>query len=278
MHAEPGPPASQADASRSQVIPILLYHSVADDPSAWARPFAVLPDEFARHLDLVAASEATTIKISDLRAALLGERQLPHRPVLVTFDDGFADTLTVATPLLLARAMTWTVYVTTGVVGRLSPGGDRMLDWPGIAEMASAGAEIGAHSHSHPELDAVPRADMQREITLCKALLEDQLGARIESFAYPFGYSDPIVRRAVRAAGYSSACGVKNVLSSSADCQYAFSRLTVGPGTTPDQMRSWLSGLAQVGREDERVATRGWRAVRRLRSRWRTPMRWADAA
>jgi peptidoglycan/xylan/chitin deacetylase (PgdA/CDA1 family) len=251
----------------SRAIPILLYHAVADRPSDFIAPYAVSPATFGRHLDAVAATGATTLTVSGLVAALR-QGTLPERPVLVTFDDGYRDTLTAAAPALAERGMTATVYVTTGVVGAASPGGDPMLSWPQVGELARLGYEIGAHSHTHPQLDTLSVRALQREIAGSRARLQATTGLPIESFAYPHGYSDARVRRAVAEAGYTSACSVKNALSSPADPPFTLSRLMVMATTSDDELAGGLAGHGvPVGRDDERLLTRGWRWWRRARAR-----------
>ena len=261
------------------IIPILLYHSVADRPSDFIAPYTVGPATFRRHLDAVAATGATTLTVSGMVAALAAGR-LPERPVLVTFDDGYRDTLTAAAPALAERGMTSTVYVTTGVVGARSPGGDPMLSWSEVGELAVLGHEIGAHSHTHPQLDTLPGAALRGEIAGSRTRLQDGTGLPVGSFAYPHGYSDTRVRRAVREAGFSSACSVKNALSSPSDPVFTLSRLMVMATTTDDEVVGWLAGHGvPVGRPDERLLTRGWRWWRRARATvGSAPQRWADAA
>jgi peptidoglycan/xylan/chitin deacetylase (PgdA/CDA1 family) len=266
-------------APSRRIIPILLYHSVADHPSDAIAPYAVSPATFRRHLDAVAAVGASTLTVSGLRAALAAGT-LPERPVLVTFDDGYRDTLAAAAPALAEHGMTSTVYVTTGVIGGSGPGGDPMLGWPDIGELAALGWEIGAHSHTHPQLDTLSVAAMQPEIAGSRARLQDGTGLPIDSFAYPHGYSDARVRRAVRDAGFSSACSVKNALSSPSDPLFTLSRLMVMATTTDHEVAGWLAGHgAPVGRADERLITRGWRAWRRARAAAGSAQeRWAEAA
>lgn len=262
-----------------QIIPILLYHSVSEHPSASIAPYTVDSVTFHRHLDVVAAGGATTLTVSEMLAALAAGT-VPERSVLVTFDDGYRDTLTVAAPALAARGMTSTVYVTTGVVGGTSPGGDPMLGWPEVSELAALGHEIGAHSHTHPQLDTLPIAAMRREVAGSRSRLQDRSGLPVDSFAYPHGYSDARVRRVVREAGFTSACSVKNALSSPADPALTLSRLMVMATTTDDQVAGWLAGSgAPVGRRDERLPTRGWRWWRRARAAvGSAPRPWAEPA
>lgn len=247
--------------------PVLLYHSVQQDPSSWICAFTVSPATLARHLGLLVASGRTPVTVSQLRDGLAGRRGLPERPVVVTIDDGFADTLTAAAPILRQHAVCSTVYVTTGFVTGTSPGGDRMLDWSQVAELRAQGHEIGAHSVTHPQLDTLTRRAAWHEIRDGKNILEDRLGEQVRTFAYPHGYSSPVVRRLTRQAGFESACSVKNALSFPADPQLAVSRLMLTARTSDETVRRWLDGAgAPVGRRDERLITRAWRGYRRIRA------------
>jgi peptidoglycan/xylan/chitin deacetylase (PgdA/CDA1 family) len=251
------------------VVPILLYHSISSDPAPWIRPFAITPETFCSHLDLVVDRGGTALTVSAFAAALTpGARALPERPILITFDDGFADFHEHALPALADRGLGATLYVTTGFVGRRpesgQASGERMLDWAQLAEVRDAGIEIGGHSHSHPQLDALPGTQAAGEISRCKEILEGQVGVPVTSFAYPHGYSSPNVRRLVAESGYRSACGVKNALSSLADDPFSLARLMVEDTTPVAQVAAWLAGEdAPVAPVRERLRTRGWRIYRR---------------
>lgn len=249
-------------------IPILLYHSVSRTPSPWIAPFTVSRDTFARHLELISAAGLEAVTVSGLRAALECD-SLPERAVVITFDDGFADTLDVAAPLLKQHRLPATVYVTTGFVDGVSPGGDPMLGWSGVAELAALGHEIGAHSVTHPELDTLDRTTAWQEIRRCRLELEHRLARPVHSFAYPHGYSSPAVRWMVAQAGYRHACSVKNAMSSSADPAYTIARLTVTSGTTDETLVGWLAGWARVAGRHDRLDTRLWRSYRRMREQVR---------
>jgi peptidoglycan/xylan/chitin deacetylase (PgdA/CDA1 family) len=251
------------------VVPILLYHSVSDDPASWIRRFAVTPEAFRAHLALVAEHGAEALTVSGFVDALAhGPEALPARPVLITFDDGFADFHEHALPALADRGLASTLYVTTGFLGRRTgPGeasGERMLDWRQLAEVRDAGVEIGGHTHSHPQLDTLRPARAGDEVVRCKSLLEERLGVAVGSFAYPHGYFGPRVRRLVVEAGYSSACGVKNAFSSPGDDPFSLARLTVEATTPPSRIAAWLAGEgADSAWTSERVRTRAWRLYRR---------------
>ena len=256
------------------IVPILLYHSVSSDPPDWVAPFTVSPQTFARHVDLLVESGREPLTVSQLRAALLGESALPARPVVITFDDGFAD-FADAAAVLAAHELRSTLYVTTGALTGPGPSPElaippaRMLEWSQLSDFDPELIEIGAHTYTHPELDTLPLSVATEEIRRCKLELEDALGREIPSFAYPYGYHSRDVVRAVQDAGYDSACAVMNALSSDQDRLFALARLTVCSDTTPEQVASWLAGLdAPVAPYRERLRTKGWRAWRRQRARF----------
>jgi peptidoglycan/xylan/chitin deacetylase (PgdA/CDA1 family) len=246
-------------------VPVLLYHCLSPEPSAWIAPFTVTPEHLDRQLSLVLASGCRPVTVTELRDGLSGAGPLPTKPVVVTFDDGFADTLTVAAPILHRHKVFATVYLTSGFIGGLSPGGDRMLDWLQARELVDQGHEIGGHSVTHPQLDTLSRRHAWHEVHDCREELQERLGVPVRSFAYPHGYSSPRVRRQVLVSGYDSACSVKNVLSGPRDTAFTISRLTVTARTSDDSFRCWIDGSAPTGRRDERLLTKGWRTYRRLR-------------
>ena len=64
---------------------------------------------------------------------------------------------------------------------------------------------IGAHTISHPDLRHVTDAELHEELVTGRDRLEDWLGHRVTTLAYPFGDTDERVRRAAAAAGYKRA-------------------------------------------------------------------------
>ncbi len=244
-------------------IPVLLYHSVNDHAEPRDRPWTVSPGAFASHLDTIAASRRTPLLITELAQALRGERPLPPRPVAITFDDGFADTYE-AVAALSARSLSATVYVTSGEVGTAT-----RLDAHGVVELARMpSVEIGAHAVRHRHLDELDPRTADREICHSKAQLEDMLGARVDSFAYPHGAYDRSVRAAVVSAGYSSAAAVKNALSHERDDPFAIARWMVRAGTEAGRIARVLEGDGVAcAWSGDRLRTRAYRAVRRGRRR-----------
>jgi peptidoglycan/xylan/chitin deacetylase (PgdA/CDA1 family) len=90
---------------------ILIYHRVLAAPDPLRSRTVQAPD-FAARMDLV----ASCFNVLPLSEALerLESRSLPARALSVTFDDGYADNLTVAAPIMRERGIRPTVFVATG--------------------------------------------------------------------------------------------------------------------------------------------------------------------
>jgi len=257
----------------SATVPILMYHSVDESCDPAYRRWTVSPERFAGHLAVLRDRGYAPLTIAELvRRRQSGN--LPDKGVAITFDDGLADFGRHALPLLERFGFASTLFVTTGHVGAtarwladLGEGERPMLTWDEIAALPQRNVEVGAHTHSHPQLDLLATADARREIEHSKALLEAHIGQRVQSFAYPHGYSTPAVRHCVAQAGFSAACRVADGLSRSGESPYALSRLIVTGEWTTGQMEDLLDGrFAPVAPAPDRPAMLAWRLYRRARS------------
>ena len=257
---------------KKRKIPILMYHSISEQASAKFRRFAVAPKLFHEHMAYLHQQNYTPLTVTQLiQARTQGESSLPERPIVLTFDDGFADFFTQALPVLQEFSFPATLYIVTACIGGTSRWlqhegeADRLiLSWEQIATISAAGIECGGHTQTHPQLDTLSRAQARKEIVQCKRILEDRLGQKIESFAYPFGYHTATTQELVREAGYTSACAVKYEMSSQTDNPFSLARLIVSADTS-------VQGLAALLKQEtpsmtafyKRAATPAWRLARR---------------
>ena len=248
-------------AEAREPIPVLLYHRIG---AAEDDRFAVAPEQFSEQVRLIAASGRTPVTIGELAAGIQGTRPLPARPVAVTIDDAYEDTPR-AVAESLANDVSVTVYVTTGTLDR--PG---MLSTSQLRALATMGpkVELGAHSESHPHLDALRPGDVRQELLASKRSLEQVVNRPVETFAYPHGSYDEAVRAAVIDAGYRSAAAVKNAISHPGDDPWAIARYTVTSATTPERLADVLEGRgAPLAWRRERLRTFAARTARRVRRR-----------
>ncbi|WP_420000426.1 polysaccharide deacetylase family protein [Streptomyces boninensis] len=238
------------------------------DPPDWIAEFTMSPRQFAEHLDAIADSGRTPITAARL---IEGGPGLPARPVLITFDDGFADLPGPTAEAVAGRGMTATAYLTTGAIGA-APGGSLLPPAPmmKLGEAARLeddyGFEVGSHTVTHAQLDTLPAAAIRHELTESKSVLEDALGHGLDALAYPHGYNDRRVRRIAEAAGYTSAMAVRHALSHSTDEPYRLARLIVRQSHTAADVRDWMAGEgARQAPYRDGAKTVGWRYYRRAR-------------
>lgn len=172
---------------------ILTYHAVGS--SAYGDYLGlntISVERFHEHLDILA-----NMPTAPLLPLAITRDQLK---VAVTFDDGYADNLYVAAPLLVERNIPFTVFVTSDFIrGQV----DGFLSPSDIIQLSRVpGATIGAHSRSHCNLTKCGKEELRAELEDSKHYLEDLIGMPVTSLAYPYGAADMRVRDAAQCAGY----------------------------------------------------------------------------
>ncbi|MBI2362198.1 MAG: polysaccharide deacetylase family protein, partial [Elusimicrobia bacterium] len=183
------------------------------------RKLWVAPADFKRQLQRLLALGYETVA-----AERLGEPDsLPPKPAVVTFDDGTADNLEAAYPVLKSLGVKATVFLVAGWMGRRNGWEDpadepwqRTLTWDEARSMQAGGlVSFGSHTMTHPDLRGLDDEALAWELSESKRRIEAELGRRAGAFAYPYGAGayDARVRAAVRAAGYLCDFGVRQGLA-----------------------------------------------------------------
>ena len=256
--------------SSEHSVPVLMYHEVNDPAQAWDH-LAVSPAVFREQLAHLCDAGYTTLTAESFATLLAEGGEVPPRTVILTFDDGFEDFHRHAVPALAEFGFTATVFVTTGWIQDAGSGPatrrpGRMLSWSQIAEVASCGLEVGAHSAQHPQLDQIPTARLRDELYASKAELEDKLGIAVPGLAYPFGYSSAKVREMSRKAGYGYGYAVRNTMTNRESDLFRIPRLTVHRSTSLAEFQRLISGQFTLTMTRDRALTAGWSVVRRSRA------------
>lgn len=208
----PGIPMDQTTQIGTHALPILMYHNIARAPRGLRlyRSLYVSPGAFARQMWLLHRLGYTGLSMSAAMPYLRGERH--GRVVVITLDDGYADNLDAALPVLQRFGFSATTYVVSGVIGRYNVwDAERLgirkplMSLAQLRRWNAAGMEIGAHTRTHPRLTACIDVQLHNEIYGCKADLEDRLGYAVTQFCYPYGDVDERVVAVTREAGYVAA-------------------------------------------------------------------------
>ena len=184
-----------------------MYHEVAERAEIDAlarktqRGYILARDDFEQQMDLLAREGFHPISLSNLRDWSLGQATLPPRPLVITFDDGFAGNFRHAFPVLSRHGFTATFFVVTNKIGDAA-----MLTWPDLAEMNRHGMSIQSHTANHPLLSTLTEARTRAELTESKRTIEEKLGVPVDFLSLPNGDSNPFYVRIAQESGYHGGC------------------------------------------------------------------------
>jgi peptidoglycan/xylan/chitin deacetylase (PgdA/CDA1 family) len=242
-------------------LPVLLYHRVGPPRLGPHPELSVPPAQFRREVALLARLGYRAIAPSEWLAWLRGEGALPPRPVLLTFDDAYAELEEHALPVLEAHGFRAAVFVATGLLGRAAPWDGHPLAEPeALPRWTRSGVEFGGHTRTHPDLTTLSPAEAAGEIAGGADDLTALTGCRPTSFAYPSGRHAPAVRAAA-AAVFALAFTCEPGLNGRDTPPDRMHRTMVLPGDTRLDLLARLRGTAAPVRSARA-------ALSRLRPAW----------
>ena len=214
-----------------------MYHYIRVNPDPSDRlgfSLSIPPAEFDRQMRYLAEDGYGTVSFDQIYDS---SQPLPEKPILLTFDDGYADAYTTAFPVLQRYGFQATFYVVTDFVGR--PG---YLTVEQIREMAAAGMSFGSHSVSHLSLTTLSAERLERELSQSRTQLESLLERQVLDLCYPLGRFDQGVRQAVERAGYRSATTTQYGFASSGGDQLLLPRIRIWGGLILRNFASLIAG------------------------------------
>jgi len=229
----------------TEPVSVLFYHRVADNtPNAWTMPTATFAKQvrwLKEHFDVVDLTEAQ-------RRIASGRNERPT--VAITFDDGYAENMQFAVPLLLKEKLPFTYFVSTNhVFGNRPFPHDEAAGEPlapntlsQLREMAAAGVEIGAHNRNHIHLGVVPVDVMEEEIVGSKHDLEQALEREVRYFAFPYGQPADLSTAAFQIAyqaGYHGVCSAYGGYNFPGDDPFHLRRIHADCETI--RVKNWLT-------------------------------------
>lgn len=201
-------------------VPVLMYHKIGTPPKkSKLKKLWVSADAFRKQLAYLRSHKYTPILFSEIKKFEANPATLPAKPILITFDDGYANNFEEAFPILKDFGMKGNIFLVFETIGKDNiwhePEAEPripMLNKGQILEMQESGlVEFGSHTMRHRNLDRAELHDVVWEATESKKRLEELLGREVTAFAYPYGSGayHPRVRQAAREAGYLHDFGIK---------------------------------------------------------------------
>src|SRR5581483_4148879 len=199
-----------APVVRTAHVPILMYHYVGDlppDADAISKSLTVSRELFQQEIKFLADQGYTTIHIADLINYLNNGTPLPPKPIILTFDDGYADQYEEVFPTLKDFHMVGTFFILVGPTDFNSAG---YLSWDQILEMANNGMEIGSHGQTHRyNLGTTFQSTQRAEIIPPDQRFREKIPNWIPIFSYPSGSYNQYTLDLLQQLGYVAAVTTK---------------------------------------------------------------------
>lgn len=209
--------------AEEQILPVIMYHHISKDKSQW-NDYVVSLKEFESDLEYLASHGWHSISVRELLAWYDGDFEMPEKPFMITFDDGFESTLAYAEPLLEEYGFCGVVAVIGSVCGDVSKYEKHDPEFSNISwEEASSMAERGVievQCHTWDMHASWPRCGCRMKRGESASAYRTALTADLERFlqesgahgvdlvpaiAYPFGAFSAETGKIVKEAGFEIA-------------------------------------------------------------------------
>src|SRR5881398_1314128 len=219
----PSPKITKPVVDQTAQTIIFCYHRLVDKVRYPGTE--ITPAAFEAQMKELKDRGITVIPMQDLLAWKRGEKNIPPRCAVISFDDGWKSQYEVAWPIMKKFGYPFTMFIYTEGVAGGSLGGGQAITWEQLADMRDNGVDIEAHTATHQDLreghtimviepggkrtkkklaGAEYEQWVQNEVVGCKQLLEQRLGIKVNCFAVPFGNYNEHVKEIARNAGYEA--------------------------------------------------------------------------
>ena len=248
-------------------VPIVMYHSVGYSND----PYTITPESFEKHLRAIAAAGYTPVSFDDLKEYVDNDKNLPDKPMVITFDDGYTDNYSLAFPLLKKYNYKATIFVIGSSAGKseykdtsypINP----HFNYNQAREMnLSKLISIQSHTHDMHQAKQYEKKDTVREnimplpeesvIDYVRALkadlsqskkdLEGQIGSPVTALAYPSGrynaFSEAVAKQLGFRVTVSTTIGTNYIKKYDKESLYRLNRYNMNENVSPDTLINWLN-------------------------------------
>jgi glycosyltransferase involved in cell wall biosynthesis/peptidoglycan/xylan/chitin deacetylase (PgdA/CDA1 family) len=207
-------PPRPADPAAS--IPVLMYHSVTDSGPASLARFRVSPAQFDEQLGWLKRNGFTGLTLRQFQDIAWGAGEMPERPVLITFDDGYCNVLENAAPILQRHGFPATIFIVAEIVGERAHWDAHhgepapLMSWDEIRAMREMGFDFACHTAGHLPVIGLTPGELADDMLRARAAFERELGEAPQAICYPFGQFDQAIARFYYDAGFKLGFAVEN--------------------------------------------------------------------
>ena len=239
---------------------ILLYHHVSSSTPAST---SISPEAFKSHMEYLDAHH-TVVSLQDVVSAIQHNSTLPENAVAITFDDGYANILDNAHPILADLGFPYTVFINPDEIGV----GPKQLTWEQVIAMHNDGVVFANHTLDHlhmlnGEQVMGERAWLEKvwqNVESAEKKIEDKLDISLKYLAYPFGEYNTALANKLKAEGYIGFGQHSGAVGPSSDMQALPRFPAAGPYANLATLKTKLNSLAmpvtQSSHKDPRITAR----------------------
>lgn len=239
---------------------ILLYHHVSSSTPAST---SISPEAFKSHMEYLDAHH-TVVSLQDVVSAIQHNTTLPENAVAITFDDGYANILDNAHPILAEFGFPYTVFINPDEIGV----GPQQLTWEQVIAMQNNGVVFANHTLDHlhmlnGEQEMGERAWLEKvwqNVESAEKKIEDKLDISLKYLAYPFGEYNTALANKLKAEGYIGFGQHSGAVGPSSDMQALPRFPAAGPyanlATLKTKLNSLAMPVAQSSHKDPRMTAR----------------------
>ena len=215
------PAAPQTESVKLVVpkgIPVLMYHKLGYEKDNDA---VLAPKNFEEQMKLLHDKGYHTLTMEQLYAYVTEGKAVPVKPVVITFDDGYKDTYTIAYPILKKYNFHATLFINPSNIGE-------RLTWDELKEMQAGGMTISNHSYYHKHLAQMSPEEALMNISKGQEILNAQMGIENPWFCYPYGSYNKVVIGYVQDQGMKMAMAMSPGWAHKGDNPYKIDRVWIG--------------------------------------------------
>jgi peptidoglycan/xylan/chitin deacetylase (PgdA/CDA1 family) len=209
------PVISKPAVDQNAQVVIFGYHRFVNNVR---RPDTeITPQAFEAQMEELKNKGISVIPMQDFLAWRRGEKAIPAKSAILTFDDGWKSQHEVAWPILKKYNYPLTLFIYTEGIRPGHFSGGESMSWDQLAEMRDAGVDIQGHSATHSDLrrpyDKVAKKKLnpqeyeewlEKELSGSKQMIEQKLGVKVNCFAVPYGFHNDHIRDVAMKAGYEA--------------------------------------------------------------------------
>ena len=209
------PTISKPAIDQNAQVVIFGYHRFVN--SVRRPDTEITPQLFEQQMQELKNKNINVIPMQDFLAWRRGEKAIPPKSAIITFDDGWKSQYDVGWPILKKFNYPVTLFIYTEGIRPGHFSGGESMSWDMLAELRDAGVDIQGHTATHSDLrkpyDKVAKKKLSpeeyeqwldKEIAGSKQMIEQKLGVKVNCFAVPYGFHNAHIAEVAMKAGYEA--------------------------------------------------------------------------